>query len=172
MSRLRVGLRDAAATLDLGAAMAACLAPRPGFVLLLEGGLGAGKTTLVRGLVSPLPGGGEAEVASPSFNICNMYPTTPQVAHFDLYRLEGQPPGEDFENALDAPETLVIVEWSQYLHPPDLPRERATCLLTASEEGRTADLTATGEDARAFLGCLAQALAERNIPFTFVEGET
>ena len=59
-------------------------------VILLMGDLGAGKTTLIRFLVEALPGGENAEVASPSFTLCNVYPTTPKVQHFDLYRL---PPG-------------------------------------------------------------------------------
>lgn len=170
MRRLRVGLPDAQATIALGGAMAACLDTRPGFAVLLDGVLGAGKTTLVRGLAAALPGGPEAEVASPSFNICNIYPTAPEIAHFDLYRLEGQPPGEDFENALEALETLVIVEWAQYLHPPDLPADRVTCFLSALEGGRMAEMTAEGAKARGFLDRLARALEK--LPFTFVEGET
>ncbi len=172
MSGLGVTLRDAPSTVALGEAMAACLGARPGFALLLDGPLGAGKTTLVRGLVSALPGAERAEVASPSFNICNIYPTRPEVAHVDLYRLEGRPPGEDFENALEVPETLVIVEWAQYLHPPDLPAERVICALAALEGGRTARLSASGREASAFLDRLARVLAEREVPFTFVEGET
>lgn len=170
MERLRVGLKDLQATIALGEAMASCLDARPGFAILLDGVLGAGKTTLVRGLVSSLPGGDEAEVASPSFNICNIYPTAPEVAHFDLYRLEGQHPGEDFENALEALETLVIVEWAQYLLPPDLPEQRVTCFLSALEGGRMVEMTAVGEKARGFLDRLEQALEK--LPFTFVEGET
>ena len=57
----------------------------------MEGELGAGKTTLVRGLVEALPGGQDAEVASPSFNLVNLYPTQPETAHVDLYRCEGAP---------------------------------------------------------------------------------
>jgi len=89
--------------LALGAALGRVLSSLPpglrgqdgGLVpLLLSGALGAGKTTLVRGLVSALPGAELAEVSSPSFNIVNIYPTTPQVAHFDLYRVVGSAPEE------------------------------------------------------------------------------
>ena len=52
--------------------------------VLMNGQLGAGKTTFVRALVELLPGSENAEVGSPSFNLVNLYPTTPPVAHFDL----------------------------------------------------------------------------------------
>ena len=45
--------------------------------LLLQGDLGSGKTTLTRSLVAALPGGDQAEISSPSFTICNNYPTCP-----------------------------------------------------------------------------------------------
>ena len=54
--------------------------------LLLHGDLGSGKTTLTRFMVLSLPGGLEAEVASPSFTLCNHYATVPPVLHCDLYR--------------------------------------------------------------------------------------
>ncbi len=55
--------------------------------LYLRGTLGSGKTTLTRGLVAALPGGEDAEVASPSFTLCNIYPTRPALLHADLYRM-------------------------------------------------------------------------------------
>lgn len=53
----------------------------------LYGDLGAGKTTFTRLFVSAFDGAKEAEVASPSFTICNEYPTNPEIFHADLYRL-------------------------------------------------------------------------------------
>lgn len=87
-------------------------APYP--ALLLKGGLGAGKTTLVSLLVSHLPNGSACETGSPSFNLCNIYPTRPETEHFDLYRSRFTPPEELLES-LDNPRTLTIVEWSDYL---------------------------------------------------------
>lgn len=55
--------------------------------LYLYGSLGAGKTTFTRAFVSAFAGAEEAEVASPSFTICNEYPTHPEIFHADLYRL-------------------------------------------------------------------------------------
>jgi len=79
------------ATAALAHAFAACVADSPALPpVLLHGQLGAGKTTFIRELVQTLPGSENAEVSSPSFNILNLYPTTPPVGHFDLYRTEGR----------------------------------------------------------------------------------
>ena len=69
--------------------------------LLLQGDLGSGKTTLTRSLVAALPGGDQAEISSPSFTICNNYPTCPPVLHCDLYRCPASLPDEVWD-ALDA----------------------------------------------------------------------
>lgn len=90
--------------------------------LYLRGALGSGKTTLTRGLAAALPGGGEAEVASPSFTLCNIYPTRPVLLHADLYRLGdagaaalGELP-EDMADAMDEG-ALLVLEWPEYLAP-------------------------------------------------------
>lgn len=57
-------------------------------VLLLEGDLGAGKTTFTRGFVGALARGGAAVVQSPTFALARTYATIPPVHHLDLYRLE------------------------------------------------------------------------------------
>jgi tRNA threonylcarbamoyladenosine biosynthesis protein TsaE len=67
-----------------GAVVAGVL--RAGDVVLLVGGLGAGKTTLVQGLVAAL--GAKAPVTSPTFTLAHRYTTTPRVTHVDLWRLE------------------------------------------------------------------------------------
>lgn len=138
-------------TLELGRVMAEGLSERPGFAILLQGDLGAGKTTLVRGLVGALPGGGEAEVSSPSFTVCNLYPTRPEVAHFDLYRQEGAAPDEQFEESLDSPTSLVIVEWAQYLDERDLPRDALRLTWEPAESGRQVRIEASGEASGRFL---------------------
>ncbi|MBQ2475644.1 MAG: tRNA (adenosine(37)-N6)-threonylcarbamoyltransferase complex ATPase subunit type 1 TsaE, partial [Desulfovibrio sp.] len=55
--------------------------PDASLALLLQGELGSGKTTLAASFVKALPGGEDAEVSSPSFTLCNVYPTRPQVFH-------------------------------------------------------------------------------------------
>ena len=85
---------------------------RIGDVIALEGGLGAGKTTLARGILEGL--GLEEEAPSPSFAIVQPYDIPDvklPVAHVDLYRLDG--PEETEELALDdyLTDSLLIVEW-------------------------------------------------------------
>ncbi|WP_022683189.1 tRNA (adenosine(37)-N6)-threonylcarbamoyltransferase complex ATPase subunit type 1 TsaE [Sphingobium bisphenolivorans] len=111
-------LRGEAAMLELGRRIAGVV--RIGDVIALEGGLGAGKTTLARGILEGL--GLEEEAPSPSFAIVQPYDIPDvrlPVAHVDLYRLEG--PEEVEELALDdyLMDSLLIIEW------PDRLGERA-----------------------------------------------
>lgn len=163
-------------TLRLGRVLALALAARPeARTLLLSGGLGAGKTTLVRGLVEALPGGDDAEVSSPSFNICNMYPTRPETAHYDLYRLE-QAPGAALAVAddalLDLLETegprraLVIVEWAERLPADVLPPDRLELTWLPAAHGRLITAIARGEAARSVLAATAHEVADLVVPET------
>ena len=146
-----------AATEALGRELARALAGRrPIPALLLTGPLGAGKTTLVRALVEALPGAEEAEVASPSFNIVNLYPTTPPVAHFDLYRLEGLPPGEEFLELAADGATLLVVEWSEHLAADLTPDPALRLSLTPRGTGRAVKIEAVQDTARAALAALAE----------------
>ena len=103
----------------LAAAFAARL--KPGAVVALFGGLGAGKTAFVRGLASGLGCGGE--VCSPTYAIMNEYPGKPPLAHFDMYRAEGWEALEStgFFDYLDGAHVLAI-EWSENILPA-LPEE-------------------------------------------------
>jgi tRNA threonylcarbamoyladenosine biosynthesis protein TsaE len=100
----------------LGAELAATLAP--GDVVLVEGELGAGKTTFVRGACRAL--GVTDPVTSPTFTIGQRYAGRVPVSHLDLYRLAlaaapGALAGEDpalFEDYL-GPDTIAFVEWPQ-----------------------------------------------------------
>ena len=87
-----------------GADLAANL--RPGDVVLVSGELGAGKTTLVRGVDGP--------VTSPTFTIGRRYAGRVAVAHVDLYRLEGLE-AEDPALLADylTPDAIVFVEWPE-----------------------------------------------------------
>lgn len=146
---LRLHLADEAATLALGRAMAGSLPPdweTPR--LYLRGGLGSGKTTLARGFVSALPGGGEAEVASPSFNLANIYPTRPRVVHVDLYRLgEGVLDAsleEYFDPRPGEPPDIVLVEWAENLPEAMPPADHLDMEWIASDQGREVLLRAEG----------------------------
>ena len=157
---LTVALAGEDETLALGRLMAQSLDDPPGLCFLLSGGLGAGKTTLVRGFVSALPGSEAAEVASPSFNICNRYPTRPPVAHYDLYRLEGFAPDEELLEDFSDLSLLVIVEWSQYLEPRHRPLSRIDVALEPAGTGRLARLASAGERACACLARIGEALRD------------
>lgn len=88
----------------LGASLARRL--MPGDVLLLEGPLGAGKTTLIRGLLEEL--GVSEPVRSPTFNLLHLYPTNPPFAHVDLYRVATWE-GIGLEDLADT--HVVAIEW-------------------------------------------------------------
>lgn len=148
-SQRRIDLPDEEATLAFGKTLADALsATATAQTLLLRGGLGAGKTTLVRALVAALPGGGDARVSSPSFNIMNLYPTEPEAAHFDLYRLQDLGPDETLEEFMHDDETLVLVEWAQYLDEADLPDDYLALDWQETASGRTILLTAQGKKAK------------------------
>jgi tRNA threonylcarbamoyladenosine biosynthesis protein TsaE len=119
-------LPDAAATKALGARLAALLST--GDVIALSGDLGAGKTSLARGVLAALGLVGEAP--SPTFAIVQPY-APPEVAlpvaHVDLYRLEA--PEEAGELGLDDYRAtgVLLIEWPERLGPalwPDALRLR------------------------------------------------
>lgn len=106
-------LQTAQELMDVGAHLAAQL--RAGDVLALSGDLGAGKTTLVRGLCAEL-GVDPAEVASPTFALVHHYHGSEHtVVHADLYRLESREEAEaaGLGELLDEPEVICAVEWPE-----------------------------------------------------------
>lgn len=134
---MKVALPDIAATAAFGARIAGRL--RAGDVIALEGGLGAGKTTLARAIIAAL--GHTGEVPSPSFAIIETY-DPPAVrlplVHADFYRLER--PDEAEEIGLDdyREGAVLIAEWPD--HAGGFAHEPA-CLsvrLETAETGRIA----------------------------------
>jgi tRNA threonylcarbamoyladenosine biosynthesis protein TsaE len=90
---------------------------KQGDLLLLEGDLGAGKTTFVRGVARGA--GSTAHVASPTFQLVRVYKGRIQVAHVDLYRIEspGELAGLGLDELLD--QGAVLVEWGDRLEAPE-----------------------------------------------------
>lgn len=117
--------------------------------LLLRGPLGSGKTALTRALVAALPGGADAEVSSPSFTLCNVYPTTPPVVHCDLYRAETALPEEVWELLDDAPTStsLAVIEWAEFIPAAALPGEYLDICLETCKLGRLATVEPHGKAA-------------------------
>ena len=130
-------LPDLAATHSFGAAIAAHL--RPGDVVALSGGLGAGKTTLARAIIAAL--GHTGEVPSPSFAIIETYDPPAlrlPLVHADFYRIDD--PAELAELGLDhyRDGAALLAEWPE--HAGGFAQEPA-CLsirLETAETGRIA----------------------------------
>lgn len=147
-------LPDERATAEFGEDIAAAL--RSGDVILLEGDLGAGKTTLARALVRALADDPQLEVPSPTFTLVQAYATRIPVAHVDLYRLAS--PDEIDELGLDeaARSGAVLIEWPQRV-AGRLPSEAATIALADHGVGRIARISGP----RPFLARLARSLEIR-----------
>lgn len=101
-------------TLALGRELAGQL--QPPCVVLLEGELGSGKTTLVKGIVAGLGAATEDDVTSPSFTLVHEYGGDRKVYHVDLYRIEG---AQDLATLglddLMGQAAVVLIEWGEKL---------------------------------------------------------
>ncbi|MDD4881602.1 MAG: tRNA (adenosine(37)-N6)-threonylcarbamoyltransferase complex ATPase subunit type 1 TsaE [Gallionellaceae bacterium] len=142
---MQLSLPDETATLALGARLAAGV--RPGMAVWLVGDLGAGKTTLTRGLLRALGHGGR--VKSPTYTLVEIYPFSSfNLYHFDLYRFIDP---EEWEEAgfreYFNPESICLVEWPEkggaILPLPDL-----EIRLEIDGEGRLARLYGRTEEGR------------------------
>jgi len=133
--------RTPAETIALGERLGRRL--RPGDVVALRGGLGTGKTTLIRGIVRAALG--RDPVASPTFVFWHRYREHPPLHHLDLYRIEHASELEELglEEAF-APDATVLVEWPERA-PELLPSDRLDVTLEGSgNEPREVTLRATG----------------------------
>lgn len=136
-----IALPDEDATLALGAAVALQL--RRGDVVTLCGDLGAGKTTLSRGVLQAL--GHVGPVPSPTFTLVQHYETARLiVAHFDLYRLALR--DEIHELGIDDArhDGAVLVEWPEIMGQ-DLPANRLNVQFEDAGIGRSVRITAHGD---------------------------
>ena len=132
--------RSGAETIAVGRRLAALLTP-PQF-LLLRGDLGAGKTTLVKGIVQALDAADPDEVTSPTFTLLHEYEGERdgwpvRLYHLDVYRLESERQLEALGlDDLDTDDALILVEWGEKFESM---RRRATGEIV---------LTSTGGDSR------------------------
>ena len=114
---LSTGLDSAGATTNLGGQLAKQNLPR---LWLLRGDLGAGKTTLVRGVLREL--GVRQRVTSPTFNLIKVYPVKKhglaRAVHVDAYRIKSRHElaALDLGSFLTDKKTLVLIEWPERLH--------------------------------------------------------
>lgn len=128
-------LPDLAATEAVGARLAALV--RPGDVVTLSGPLGAGKTSVARGLLAALGLAGEAP--SPSFAIVQPY-DLPEVRlpvwHVDLYRLDDPREVDELGLEDDRGDGLLLVEWPERAGPGVWPEALALTLSIEPDGAR------------------------------------
>ncbi len=154
--RCRGHLPDEAATLALGACLARQLGP--GLCLHLEGDLGAGKTTLVRGLLRAL--GYAGRVKSPTYTLAETYALPGfDLYHFDLYRMHD--PREWLDAGFrDLDERAVsLIEWPEKA-AGWLPAADAIVRLCIADEGREFECEAASARGAQFLeACCKDSLS-------------
>lgn len=120
------------ATIEAGAEIATLLPPAA--IVLLVGNLGAGKTTLAKGVARAITGMDPDDVTSPTYTLIHEY--SPELLHLDLYRLETEKEvlGLGFEDLLDRP-ALILIEWGERF-PALIPPEHFEVRFTAKEDTR------------------------------------
>ncbi len=134
-------------TVALGRKLAATALPAAGLVLLI-GNLGAGKTTLAKGIVEGRGVARQDEVSSPTFTLIHEYGDPPRVYHIDLYRLDDarQAANLGIDDLLLDAKALVLIEWGERF--PELwPAERTEIRIARSpgSDQRTLDIRAANE---------------------------
>ena len=144
MSGRRLDLPAVPDTRRLGETLGRML--RAGDLVVLTGGLGAGKTTLAQGIGEGL--GVRGPVTSPTFVIARVHPSTvagPPLVHVDAYRLGGAPELDDLDLDAAVEESVTVVEWGHGI-AEGLAEDRLEIVLEADPgtEKRTAVVTARG----------------------------
>jgi tRNA threonylcarbamoyladenosine biosynthesis protein TsaE len=138
------------ATLDLGVALGKQL--RAGDLVILGGSLGAGKTTLTKGIATGM--GVSGRVTSPTFVIARVHRQDPAgdrtvpLVHVDAYRLSGALELDDLDLDTDLDAAAVVIEWGEGV-AEQLSSDRLTIeLVRLPDDTRTAELIPVGESWR------------------------
>jgi len=123
-------------TIAFGRALAAEL--RPPLVVLLRGELGAGKTTLVKGIAEGFQAASRDEITSPTFTLVHEYRSARAVLyHIDLYRIDTERELETL--ALDdllAPDSILLIEWGDKFSRLERERDLEITLERVGDTGR------------------------------------
>ena len=139
-----------------GARLGALL--RGGEVIELVGDVGAGKTTLTKGVADGMRI--DEDVQSPSFTISRVYdaPNGLRLAHYDFYRLhDAGIMADELHETMSDPETVTIIEWAEIIAGV-LPDDRLTIAITGTasdEHARQMTLRAGGKVSQAVVERLA-----------------
>jgi len=140
MGTERIFLADDEATAALGAQLAAAL--KPGDLVLLEGGLGAGKTALARSIIRALVGDPSLEVPSPTFALVQPYEANGiPVLHADLYRIANPRETEEL-GLVDRSDAIVLIEWPE--RAPELAASATWAIqltIPPGGQGRVAEIS-------------------------------
>lgn len=135
-------------TIDVGRKLAEIL--KPPQLLLLQGDLGTGKTTLVKGIAQALDAADPDEVTSPTFTLLHEYEGTQhgkpvKLFHLDVYRLEGERQLETLGlEELLTPDALVLVEWGEKFK--SLKKRATGDIAITSKGGDARKITVTLKD--------------------------
>jgi tRNA threonylcarbamoyladenosine biosynthesis protein TsaE len=141
---MKIYLQNSEETHSLGIVLGQSLPP--GSVILLEGNLGAGKTTLVQGIGAGL--GIQDSIDSPTFTLINEYlDGRIPLYHLDLYRLESVEVEAlnlaSYWEGIEMPLGIVAIEWGEKL--VDKPDNYLLVCLSYAERGRQVEIVGTGE---------------------------
>lgn len=136
--------RSSEETILLGRELARMLAPSRGHcrMLILRGDLGAGKTTLVKGIAAGLDAADPEDVTSPTFTLIHEYEGAEvRLYHLDLYRLETERELLTLGlEELEAPGSLILVEWGEKFPSVVARAEGAISISINPDETRTVAL--------------------------------
>lgn len=122
-----------------------------GHVIVLTGGLGAGKTTLTKGIAKGL--GIDQMIKSPTYTIVREYEGRLPLYHLDVYRIGDDPDSIDLDDFLFG-NGVTVIEWGELLGE-GLLEDYLEITITKQNDGRRIDVVAHGEHSRQLLEAIS-----------------